>query len=132
AQWGERASDTREAAGSTPAGTMRASVAQPEQSASIRSSRALVRVQPGALVGDSTGGSFHTRLWWNRQTRGVQNAVLWRPGSSPGRRMHTHATVARTERWRHERARDLRNARRQDARAAARRGEPRGARRAHG
>ncbi len=60
AQWGERASDIREVAGSSPAGTMRAPVAQPEQSASLRSSRSLVRVQPGALVGDSAGRSFHT------------------------------------------------------------------------
>ena len=60
AQWGERASDIREVAGSTPAGTMGAPVAQPEQSASLRSSRSLVRVQPGALVGDSAGRSFHT------------------------------------------------------------------------
>ena len=89
---------------------MRASVAQPEQSASIRSSRALVRVQPGALVGDSTGGSFHTRLWWNRQTRGVQNAVLWRPGSSPGRRMHTRSDGAfQREAVDHDRAGDLRH-----------------------
>src|SRR5689334_17951117 len=68
-----------------------ASVAQPEQSASLRSSRALVRVQPGALVGDLTGRSFHTRLWWNGRHAALRTPCLGVPVQVRAGAFCTHA-----------------------------------------